>query len=222
MRKLEEIEIRTEHEALKKEQAGLTKLLASDTQQWEKISDEIREVKEKFGKKTELGRRRTDFAEAPEMDVELEQAMIEREPITIVCSEKGWIRALKGHLEDVSTLTYKDGDRGQVCAAERETTDRIMVFASSGKFFTLEAGKLPGGRGHGEPVRLMADLEASDAIVAVFVHVQGRRLLVASSDGYGFIVPEDECRRHYPQGQARPERQGTRRGAALRGRHVRC
>ncbi|MBL8908973.1 MAG: DNA topoisomerase IV subunit A [Rhizobiales bacterium] len=192
LRKLEEFEIRSENDALKKEQGGLTQLLASDTQQWEKISGEIRELKEKFGKKTELGRRRTDFAEAPELDVELEQATVEREPITIVCSEKGWIRALKGHLEDASALTYKDGDQGKF-VLRAETTDRIMVFASSGRFFTLEAGKLPGGRGHGEPVRLMADMEASDAIVAVFTHVAGRKLLVASSDGYGFIVAEDEC-----------------------------
>ncbi|MBL8894003.1 MAG: DNA topoisomerase IV subunit A [Rhizobiales bacterium] len=192
LRKLEEFEIRTENDALKKEQTGLNKLLASDTQQWDKISGEIRELKEKFGKKTELGRRRTDFAEAPELDIELEQATVEREPITIVCSEKGWIRALKGHLEDISTLTYKDGDQGKF-VLKAETTDRIMVFASSGRFFTLEAGKLPGGRGHGEPVRLMADLEASDAVIAVFTYVQGRKLLVASSDGYGFIVPEDEC-----------------------------
>ena len=192
LRKLEEFEIRTENDALKKEQTGLSKLLASDTQQWEKISGEIREVREKFGKKTELGRRRTDFAEAPELDAELEEATLEREPTTIVCSEKGWIRALKGHLEDVSTLTYKDGDQAKF-VLRAETTDRIMVFASSGRFFTLEAGKLPGGRGHGEPLRLMADMEASDAIVAVFAYVAGRKLLIASSDGYGFIVPEDEC-----------------------------
>jgi topoisomerase-4 subunit A len=192
LRKLEEFEIRTEDDALKKEQAGLTKLVGSDSQQWDKISGEIREVKEKFGKKTEIGRRRTDFAEAPELDVELEQATVEREPITVVCSDKGWIRALKGHLEDASTLTYKDGDQGKF-VLKAETTDRIMVFASSGRFFTLEAGKLPGGRGHGEPLRLMADMEASDAIIAVFAHVPGRKLLVASSDGYGFIVPEDEC-----------------------------
>jgi topoisomerase-4 subunit A len=192
LRKLEEIEIKTEHDGLKKEQAGLNKLLASDGQQWDRISDEIKQVKEKFGKKTDLGRRRTDFAEAPEIDADFEQAMIEREPITVVCSEKGWIRALKGHLEDISTLAYKDGDRGRF-VLQAQTTDRIMVFSSSGKFFTLDAGKLPGGRGHGEPVRLMADIEATDTIVGVFVHVPGRRLLVASSDGYGFVAPEDEC-----------------------------
>ena len=192
LRKLEEIEIRREHDALKKEESGLKKLVKSDAAQWEKIAAEIKETKEKFGKKTELGKRRTDFALAPEIDLDLEQAMIEKEPVTVLCSEKGWIRALKGHLEDVSSLVYKDGDAGKF-AVQAETTDSIMLFASSGKFFTLDAAKLPGGRGHGEPVRLMADLESSDQIVALFVHRAGRKLLVAASDGSGFIVPEDEC-----------------------------
>jgi topoisomerase-4 subunit A len=192
LRKLEEMEIRREHETLTKEQAGLKKLVKSDDAQWEKISGEIKETKEKFSKKTPLGKRRTDFAEAPEIDLDLEQAMIEKEPVTVVCSEKGWIRAMKGHLEDTSTLVYKDGDRGKF-VVNAETTDSIMLFASSGKFFTFDAAKLPGGRGHGEPVRLMADLEATDQIVAVFVHKEGRKLLVAASDGSGFIVPEDEC-----------------------------
>jgi len=192
LRKLEEMEIRREHDALKKEEAGLKKLVKSDDAQWEKIANEIKETKEKFGKKTDLGRRRTEFAQAPEIDLDLEQAMIEKEPVTVVCSEKGWIRAMKGHLEDLSTLIYKDGDSGKFIV-KAETTDNIMLFASSGKFFTLDAAKLPGGRGHGEPVRLMADLEATDQIVALFVHKAGRKLLVAASDGSGFIVPEDEC-----------------------------
>lgn len=192
LRKLEEIEIRSEHDTLKKEEAGLKKLVKSDDAQWEKIAAEIKETREKFGKKTALGKRRSEFAEAPEIDLDLEQAMIEKEPVTVICSEKGWIRALKGHLDDVSSLLYKDGDRSRFIM-KAETTDSIMLFASSGKFFTLDAAKLPGGRGHGEPVRLMADLEASDQIVALFVHRAGRKLLVAASDGSGFIVPEDEC-----------------------------
>jgi topoisomerase-4 subunit A len=192
LRRLEEIEIRSENDALKKEEAGLKKLVKSDAAQWERISAEIKETKEKFGKKTALGKRRSEFAQAPEIDLDLEQAMIEREPVTVVCSEKGWIRALKGHIEDVSSLVYKDGDAGKF-VVKAETTDAIMLFVSSGKFFTLDAAKLPGGRGHGEPVRLMADLEASDQIVALFVHRPGRKLLVAASDGSGFIVPEDEC-----------------------------
>ncbi|MGE3829573.1 MAG: DNA topoisomerase IV subunit A, partial [Parvibaculaceae bacterium] len=192
LRKLEEMEIRREHDELKKEQAGLKKMLKSDEAQWEKIASEIKLAKEKFGKKTELGKRRTEFAEAPEIDFDLEQSLIEKEPVTIVCSEKGWIRALKGHIEDVSSLAFKDGDKGKF-VEKAETTDTVMLFSSSGKFFSLDAGKLPGGRGHGEPVRLMADLEATDDIVALFVHRPGRKLLVAASDGSGFIVPEDEC-----------------------------
>ncbi len=186
------MEIRTENGNLIKEQKGLNALLKSDEQQWQQISEEIKAVKEKFSKKTPLGKRRTDFAEAPEIDLDLEQSMIEKEPVTIVCSEKSWIRAMKGHIEDASTLTYKDGDQGKFVLTA-QSTDKIMLFSSSGKFFTLEAGKLPGGRGHGEPVRLMADLDSTDSIVSVFVHVPGTKRLLASTDGDGFIVLEDEC-----------------------------
>jgi topoisomerase-4 subunit A len=192
LRKLEEMEIRTENDNLNKEQKGLNALLKSDDQQWQQISEEIKAVKEKFSKKTPLGKRRTDFAEAPEIDLDLEQSMIEKEPVTIVCSEKSWIRAMKGHIENASTLTYKDGDQGKFVLTA-QSTDKIMLFSSSGKFFTLEAGKLPGGRGHGEPVRLIADLDSTDSIVALFVHVPGTRRLLASTDGDGFIVLEDEC-----------------------------
>ena len=192
LRKLEELEIRTENRNLTSEQKGLKELLGSDDQQWQQISEEIKAVKEKFGKKTPLGKRRTDFAEAPEIDLDLEQSMIEKEPVTIVCSDKSWIRAMKGHIEDASTLSYKDGDQGKF-VFNAQTTDKIMLFSSSGKFFTLEAGKLPGGRGHGEPVRLMADLDSTDSIVALFVHVPGTKRLLASTDGDGFIVLEDEC-----------------------------
>ena len=192
LRKLEEMEIRTENGNLVKEQRGLNALLKSDDQQWQQIAEEIKAVKEKFSKKTPLGKRRTDFAEAPEIDLDLEQSMIEKEPVTIVCSEKSWIRAMRGHIEDATTLSYKDGDRGKFIL-NAQSTDKIMLFSSSGKFFTLEAGKLPGGRGHGEPVRLMADLDSTDSIVALFVHVPGTKRLLASTDGDGFIVLEDEC-----------------------------
>jgi topoisomerase-4 subunit A len=192
LRKLEEMEIRTEHDGLAKEQKALEKLLKSDEEQWATISAEIKDVKERFGKKTELGKRRTDFAEAPEIDIDLEQAMIEKEPVTVVCSDKGWIRTMKGHLEDTSGLVYKEGDAGKF-AFPAQTTDKIMLFSSSGKFFTLEAGKLPGGRGHGEPVRLLCDLDAADAIVALFVYAAGAKRLVASTEGDGFVVSEDEC-----------------------------
>ncbi|NJM30239.1 MAG: DNA topoisomerase IV subunit A [Rhizobiales bacterium] len=192
LRKLEEMEIKTEHSKLVKEQAGLKKLLKSEDDQWATIAAEIKDVKEKFSKRTPLGRRRTDFAEPPELDSDLEEALSEKEPITVVCSDKGWIRAMKGHLEDFSSLAYKEGDK-QGFVFHAETTDKIMLFASSGKFFTLDGGRLPGGRGHGEPVRLMADLDAADSIVALFVFKLGAKRLVASTEGDGFIVSEDEC-----------------------------
>jgi topoisomerase IV subunit A len=192
LRKLEEMEIRTEHDKLTKEQGALNKLLKSDDQQWSTISEEIKSIRDTFSKKTPLGRRRTDFAEAPEIDVDLDQAMIEKEPVTVLCSEKGWIRAMKGHIEDTSTLVYKDGDRAKFMV-KCSTTDKIMLFSSAGKFFTLDANKLPGGRGHGEPVRLMADIDAADSIVSLFVYEAGAKRLLASTDGDGFIVNEDEC-----------------------------
>ncbi len=192
LRKLEEMEIRTEHDALTNEQKALEKLLGSDDDIWNSVSDEIKATKEKFSKKTPLGKRRTDFAEPPDVQADLDEMMIEREPVTVVCSEKGWIRALKGHLEDTSSLVYKDGDReGFVMTAM--TTDKVMLFSSSGKFFTLEAAKLPGGRGHGEPVRLLADMEATDSVVAMFLYTPGAKLLLASTEGDGFVVLEDEC-----------------------------
>ncbi|MBI2719533.1 MAG: DNA topoisomerase IV subunit A [Rhizobiales bacterium] len=192
LRKLEEMEIRKEHDGLVKEEKELNKLLKSDDEQWAQVSAEVREVREKFSKKTPLGRRRTDFAVAPEIDMELEQALIEKEPVTVVCSDKGWIRAMKGHLEDATGLTYKEGDSHKFML-KASTTDKIMLFSSSGKFFTLEGARLPGGRGHGEPVRLLCDMEASDQVVALFVYAAGAKRLVASSDGDGFIVSEDEC-----------------------------
>ncbi len=192
LRKLEEIEIRTEHEALKKERSTLNALMRSSDAQWASIGEEIRQTREKYGPKTPLGRRRTRFEAAPDVDVESEQALAVREPITVVCSQKGWIRAIRGHLGDTEDLAYKDGDAGNF-VVRAETTDRILLLASSGKFYTLDAARLPGGRGHGEPVRLMADLEAGDAIVALFAHRPGRRLLVASTDGSGFVVGESDC-----------------------------
>ena len=192
LRKLEEFEIRKEHDALSEEKAGLEALLASEEAQWTRISDEIRETREKFGKKTKLGERRTRFSEAPAIDVDLDEALIEKEPVTVVCSEKGWIRAMKGHLQDAAALSYKDGDNGKF-VFHAETTNKVLLLSSSGKFFTLDVNKLPGGRGHGEPVRLMADLDAADAIVALFVHQPGRKLLLASTEGNGFVVNEDDC-----------------------------
>ena len=189
--KLEEIEIKAEHERLSEEKRQLLKLLRSDNLKWSKISDEIREVREAYSKKTELGRRRSAFADAPQIEVDLDQAMIEKEPITVILSEKGWIRALKGHQDDLGRVDFKQGDKLKT-AVKAYTTDRLLVFATNGKFFTLGGDQLPGGRGHGEPVRLMVDLEENHDIVELFVHQPERKLLVASTAGYGFVVPEDE------------------------------
>ena len=189
--RLEEVEIRAEHDKLSKEQRQLKALLKSDELQWERISDEIKATRERYSKKTALGRRRTQFADAPEIDVDLDAAMIEKEPITVILSEKGWIRAMKGHQDDLTKLEFKQGD-GLKRAVKASTTDKLIVFATNGKFFTLEASQLPGGRGHGEPVRLMVDLEENHDFVEMFVFDPGRKLLVASSGGYGFVVAEEE------------------------------
>jgi topoisomerase-4 subunit A len=189
--RLEEVEIRAEHDRLSKERADLKALLASDDLQWERISDEIKATRERYSKKTALGRRRTSFAEAPTIEVDLDAALIEKEPVTVILSDKGWIRAMKGHVEDLTKLDFKQGD-GLKRAIRAQTTDKLIVFATNGRFFTLEANTLPGGRGHGEPVRLMFDLEENHDVVDCFVYEPGRKLLVASTGGYGFVVPEDE------------------------------
>ncbi len=189
--KLEEFEIKAEHDKLSKERRDLKQLLKSDDLQWERITEEVKATRERYSKKTDLGRRRTTFADAPEMDVDLDAALVEKEAITVILSEKGWIRALKGHQDDVSKLDFKQGD-GLKWALRAWTTDKIVVLATNGKFFTLEAGQLPGGRGHGEPVRLMIDLEENHDFAEAFVHDPARKLLVASTEGYGFIVPEED------------------------------
>jgi topoisomerase-4 subunit A len=177
LRRLEEMEIRREHDALLVEQSGLEALMASEDQQWTTIEGEIREVRKRFGKDTVLGKRRTDFADPPDVvALDLDQAMIEKEPVTVVCSDKGWIRAVKGHIADASALAYKEGDRGRF-VFPATTTDKLLLLATNGKVFTLEASLLPGGRGHGEPVRLMIDLEENHDIADVFTYQPGRKLL---------------------------------------------
>jgi topoisomerase-4 subunit A len=189
--RLEEIEIKAEHDRLAKERREIKSLLKSDDQQWERIAEEVKATREAYSKKTELGRRRTSFAEAPTIEVDLDQAMIEKEPITVILSDKGWIRALKGHMDDLSKLEFKQGD-GLKRAVKAQTTDKLLLLASNGKVFTLMGDQLPGGRGHGEPVRLMVELEENHDFVEIFVHEPGRKLLVAATSGHGFIVPEDE------------------------------
>ena len=190
LRKLEEMEIRREHDALKDEQAELLDLMGDVAKQWRVIADDLRDVKKRFGKDTELGRRRTAFAEAPTAEIVPIEAMIEKEPITVVCSAMGWIRGIKGHVALDEPLKYKEGDEGRF-VLHAQTTDKLLLFASNGRFYTLGADKLPGGRGHGEPVRLMIDLPNEDAIVALFVHRPGSRVLVASSEGRGFLAEAD-------------------------------
>ncbi len=189
--KLEEIAIKAEHDRLSKERRNLKQLLKSDDLQWERIAEEVRATRERYSNKTELGARRTSFAEAPEIEVDLDRAMIEKEPVTVVLSEKGWIRAMKGHVDDTSRLEFKQGDTLKR-AVHASTTDKLLAFATNGRVFTLEASQLPGGRGHGEPVRLMIDLEENHDVAELFTYEPGRKLLVASTGGYGFIVPEDE------------------------------
>lgn len=192
LRKLEEIEIQTEHKALKAEQKALKALLRSEDAQWAKISEELKEVRKIFDPKSDLGRRRTEIADAPVLDDIDLSVLVEKEPVTIVISEKGWVRTMKGHLEDLKSVKYKEGDQ-QDYVVHAQTTDKLMLFATNGKFYALDASGLPGGRGHGEPIRLMVDMGNDDAIVSAFIYQGGRKFLLASSSGHGFIAPEDEC-----------------------------
>ncbi len=191
LRKLEEMEIRGEHKELTAEQKSLQALLKSDDAQWVRIADEIRDVRMKFGKTTVLGRRRTGFADAPSIEFVPIEAMIERESITIVFSAKGWIRSLKGHLGPDADIKYKEGDKDRFII-HAETTDKLILFGTDGRFYTLGCDKLPGGRGHGEPVRLLIDMDEGRDVVQIFVHEPDRKLLVASHEGNGFIVPEND------------------------------
>ena len=191
LRRLEEIELVRERDALMAERADLEDLLADETLQWDRISEQLKETRKAFGKDYEWGARRTRFAEAGEVeDVPLE-AMIDREPITIVCSQMGWIRAMTGHIDLSRELKFKDGD-GPRFIFHAETTDRLLVFGSNGRFYTLSAANLPGGRGMGEPVRLMVDLPNEAEIVDLFIHEPDGKLLVASSAGNGFVCEESE------------------------------
>ena len=193
LRKLEEMQIRQEDKELRAERKALKELLASDKEQWSRIADEIRQVRAKVGPKTALGKRRTSFSEAPEHDESaIEQALVEREPITVVVSDKGWIRALRGIVTDLSGIAFK-ADDGLKFAFQAETTSKCLVLATNGRFYTLEAAKLPGGRGHGEPIRLFIDLEQEADLVRVFSYQGARKLLLASAHGRGFVVSEDEC-----------------------------
>ena len=191
LRRLEEIAIRKEIEGLEGEQKSLKALIKDKAKRLKYLADEVADVKKRFGKKTELGKRRTDIAEAPAVITVPLEAMIEREPATIVCSDKGWVRALRGHDLNAKDLKFKEGDKGKF-VLEAETTDKLLVFATNGRFYTIGVDKLPGGRGHGEPLRLMFDLGNDADIVALQVHRPGAKLVVAASDGRGFVVLEED------------------------------
>jgi topoisomerase-4 subunit A len=191
LRRLEEMELLRERDALMEERQGLEDLLADEGLQWDRVREELREVRETFGAKAEGGARRTVIEEAAEVEEVPLEAMIEREPITIVCSEMGWIRAMKGHIDLSQELKYRDGDRGRF-VFHAETTDKLLIMGAGGRVYTLPASNLPGGRGLGEPVRLMVDLPNEVGITELFVYRPGAKRLVASSAGDGFLVAEDE------------------------------
>ncbi len=208
LRKLEEIEIRKEHKALSEEADQITTLLGSDARQWTTVAWEIKEVQKAVGKDTDLGRRRTDFADAPAHDkllaelgvADFKTAMIEREPVTVVVSEKGWVRALKGHLSDFSALTFKEGDTLKI-AFPAETTDKVLVFSTAGRFYTIGADKLPGGRGQGEPIRLMVDMADGEELIVAMVFKPEQKLLLSSTDGRGFVVTASEVEANTKKGK---------------------
>lgn len=191
--KLEEMELRREHAELAEERDGLLKMLASDKAQWKLVGVGLKDVRAILGPDTALGRRRSTFEDAPAVDADAAiEAMIVREPITVILSERGWIRAAKGKVEDPSELKFKEGDK-LAFIVPAETTDKLLIFASDGRFFTIGCDKLPGARGHGEPLRLMLDLEDKVGIVDIFPYKAGAKRVIASKEGYGFILPEEEC-----------------------------
>src|SRR5215203_1853013 len=193
LRKLEEMELKRELGDLTKEKAEIEDLLESPATQWKTVAWQIREVKKTFGPDTPLGKRRTLFADAPDTsDLDFAEAMVEREPITVIVSQKGWIRSMKGHIADLSGVQFK-GDDGLKTSFFTETTAKILVVASNGKVFTVDASKLPGGRGFGDPIRLMVDFDDGADIVAAVPYRAGMKLLLVSSEGRGFIVPADDA-----------------------------
>src|ERR1700744_5226517 len=200
LRKLEEMEIRGEHAELTREQKDLIKLLGSEKLKSEKLIEQVREIDAKFGAKTKLGKRRTEIAGArdvAELSALAEEAVelataVEKEPVTIVCSQKLWLRSLKGHQEESDAVKYREGDRSRFWI-HAQTTDRLMMLATDGRFFTLDCSKLPGGRGNGEAIRSFIELPPEADIAQMFVHVPGRKLLLAATSGHGFITSEDDA-----------------------------
>ncbi len=212
LRKLEEFEIRTEDKNLRNELKGLKALLGSEAEQWSKVGEQVRKVRDMFGPKTPLGKRRTQFADAPEHDLAaIEEAFVEREPCTVVISEKGWVRTLKGHVEDISGLAFKTDDKLDHTFFA-ETTSKLLLFATNGKFYSLDVAKLPGGRGHGEPIRMFIDME-QDAAIVVAVRQQGRTQIPDREQRRPGLRRQGRgLRRQHPQGQAGAQRHHAERG----------
>jgi topoisomerase IV subunit A len=193
LRRLEEMRIRQEHDALTKEQKDLKRLMGSDKLQSEKLIEEVKDIEARFGLKTKLGKRRTEFSSPPDVAEDFSpEGLIEKEPVTVICSQKLWLRSMKGHQEESDSVKYREGDRGRFWI-HAETTDQLMMLATDGRFFTLDCAKLPGGRGQGEAIRSFIDLPPEADIVAMFVHKPGRKLLLASLSGHGFVTNEDEA-----------------------------
>ncbi len=200
LHKLEEMEIRKEHDELCKERDELEKLIKSEARQWTAIKKQIQALRKTFGKDTDLGARRTEIGSAPSLEIVPEDMMIEKEPITVICSHKGWIRAMRGHGVDPKDLKYKDGDKGEF-VFPAYTTDKILVFASNGRFYTIGGDKLPAGRGFGEPIRLMVDLPNDCNIVDMKIYAEGRKMVVAATTGHGFIAPMADVIAHTKGGK---------------------
>ena len=192
LHKLEQIAIQKELDELADEATGIETLLADESLRWKAIDQEVIEINAEFGRQTELGKRRTELGGAPSAIIVPVHALVEREPVTVLCSDKGWIRAVKGHNVPLADQRYKEGD-GPRFALETQTTDRLLIFASNGRFFTLGIDKLPGGRGHGEPLKLMIDLPNEAEIVALRVYRPGEKMMLVSTDGRGFVVNQDEA-----------------------------
>jgi topoisomerase IV subunit A len=222
LRRLEEMELRRERDALMAERAGLDDLLGSEKLQWKRIAAELADIQKRFGKDAPGGARRTAFGEAGETPEVAPETMVDREPVTVILSRMGWVRAMKGHQPPETELKFKDGD-GPGVFLHAETTDRLLLLGSNGRFYTLPCAGLPGGRGMGEPVRLMVDLPNEAAVVEVLVFRPGEKLLVASSDGDGFVAPVEEALAQTRAGkQVLTFRDGARAALArvVRGDHV--
>jgi topoisomerase IV subunit A len=191
LRKLEEMELKREFDELTTEKGQVEALLASEDKQWKVVAHQIREVRKSFGAETALGRRRTTFDRAPDTSgIDFAEAMVEREPVTVIVSQKGWIRALKGHMADIGSVQFK-GDDGLSLSFHAETTSKVLVLATNGKIFTLDASRLPGGRGFGDPIRLMVEMDEGSDIVTAFVYRPGTRILLMGADGRGFVAQTD-------------------------------